>query len=990
MPGRLADMFQERLIMLHQRTLIVTLGLVLSLGATGSSLAGDETPGNIHPRLLERLAGEPGPAKAWIFFTDKGLTSAADVQAAIAEVAANYNPRAVQRRQMRSLAAKRGEPLFTARDLPVHDDYLDEVRARGAQIHITSRWLNAASAYVTQEQAEQISVLPFVERLEAVGRSRGIQPLDVQPVDQDVKRDAAAPDKGGRLIDYGNASAQLSQINLINLHNEGYTGQGVIVGILDTGFHRVHEAFNNPVNPVQVVAEYDFIDNDGNTQSEPGDPYNQHDHGTMILGCIGAYMPGTLVGGAYDASFILCKTEDKTGEYPAEEDNYVAGLEFIEANGGDMSTASLGYIDWYTQADLDGQTAVTTIAVNISTSLGVHHCNAAGNEYHDTNPQTSHLIAPADAFQGITCGAVSSSGEIASFSSDGPTADGRVKPEICARGVSTATVDPFNASGYTSASGTSLSTPLVACAVACLIEARPYWTVDQMRENLFETADYFVEHGTYDPYYVYGYGILDAYAANDVCSDAGVVQLDRPAYACESSATLLVNDCGLDQDHNVIETAIVAITSTSDPTGLPVVLTETGPDSAEFVGSVALSADGGDGVLLVTEGDMVTVMYIDEDDGQGNYNVEVTVSAAVDCAPPVISNVDVTGLGPRTASILFDTNELARGTVRYGLSCDALTETASGSGFYTENVVVLSGLEDATTYFFVVDAEDQAGNVATSDNGGLCYMFETPDIPNFFTEEFPAGFDLANMMVSLTPTDTFDGYRGCAEATDALPTDPAGGTNIPLSDDDFEQINVNGGNQVFLYDTAYSSFFVGSNGYITFGSGDTDYTESLEDHFDLPRISALFDDLNPNSGGTISYKQLADRVAVTWQDVPEYYSTGANTFQVEMHFDGTLVIAYQAISAPDAIVGLSQGAGVPSEFYNSDFSGMGDCTLPGDLNCDGMIDFDDISPFVLALSGYDAYHAAYPDCNWYNADINGDGNISFDDIAGFVALLSGS
>ena len=486
--------------------------------------------------LIHRLKMEPGPAKAWIFFTDKGITSPTQYRTAIKNLAATYNRRAIQRRMLRGRAA-RGGGLFDQRDLPVKSTYIEAITANGARLHVTSRWLNAVSVYATRRQAEQIAALPFVDHLEAVGRSRRIKPVDVED------KPFSTSGQRGRL-DYGRSNNQLQQINLLALHDDGFTGAGVVVGILDTGFERSHEAFNHIFYPVTVVAEYDFVDNDGNTQAETGDPYSQHEHGTKILGCIGSYKPGDLVGGAYSASFILCKTEDTTAEYPAEEDNFVAGLEFIEMNGGDMSTSSLGYIDWYTQADLDGQTAVTTIAVNISTSLGVHHCNAAGNDYHDSNPSTSSLIAPSDAFQSITCGAVYSDGEIAYFSSDGPSADGRVKPEVLARGISTYTVDPHSATSYTTANGTSLSTPLVACAVACLIEAKPQWSVDQMRSALFETADYYVANGTYDPLYVRGYGVIDALAAKnagsilaDLNCDGSVDSLDIDPFVLALSST---------------------------------------------------------------------------------------------------------------------------------------------------------------------------------------------------------------------------------------------------------------------------------------------------------------------------------------------------------------------------------------------------------------------------------------------------------------------
>ncbi|UCG17314.1 MAG: S8 family serine peptidase, partial [Phycisphaerales bacterium] len=568
-------------------------GCVLALGAgfvvfspaqgapASSADDGRPTDSKLHPALLRLVDQTPDPVKAWVFFRDKGIRSQQEYDAAIQTVASAYNPRAIQRRLLRGKNARQGEPIFDKNDLPVVEAYVDAVAATGARVRVTSSWVNAVSVYATREQLVQIAKLSCVTKLQPVARAARCKlPVPEQPATELFPSQSAG--RSPTTIDYGNAQAQLAQINLIALHDAGYTGQGVIIGILDTGFRRSHEAFNQLTHPLNVIAEYDFVDNDGNTDIDPGDPSSQHNHGTMILGCLGAYKPGSLVGGAYDASFILCKTEDTTAEYPAEEDNYVAGLQFIEANGADMSTASLGYIDWYTQSDLDGQTAVTTIAVNILTSHGVHHCNAAGNEYHDSNPTTSHLIAPADAFQVITCGAVDSGGTIASFSSDGPTADGRVKPEVLARGVSTHTVSPSSDTGYTTASGTSLSTPLVACAVACLVDAKPYWTVDQMRDYMFHTATDYVANGTYDPLYIRGYGIVDAFAAYDTCSDAGIVTLDRTEYACQGTANILVNDCGLNLDDNAVEFVTVDIDSDSETGVEQVTLTETDPASAEF------------------------------------------------------------------------------------------------------------------------------------------------------------------------------------------------------------------------------------------------------------------------------------------------------------------------------------------------------------------------------------------------------------------------
>jgi hypothetical protein len=410
------------------------------------------------------------------------------------------------------------------------------------------------------------------------------------------------------------------------------------------------------------------------------------------------------------------------------------------------------------------------------------------------------------------------------------------------------------------------------------------------------------------------------------CSDTGSISLDRSAYACASTATLRVSDCGLNTSDTLVETVTVTIASDTEPAGESIVLTETAAETATFVGTIPLATSDAAGTLHVTAGDTVTATYLDADDGQGGTNITVTAQSGVDCTAPVISAVQTTNVLPRSATVTFITDEPATAGVRYGSTCAALTETVNLNGLNTSHSAGLSGLTDSTTYFYAVDAADAAGNPTTDDAGGACYTFTTPDIPDFFTEEFGSGNDLDNLMLTFTPNATVDQYSACAEAITVLPTDPAGGTSLSLSDDDFETVDLTGGAQIVFYGQSYTRFYPASNGYLTLDSGDTDYTESLGDHFGNIRIAPLFDDLNPTDGGTISWKQLADRVAVTWENVPQYNTSGdQNTFQIEMFFDGTIRISYLGIGADDGIAGLSQGLGLDPDFFPTDLSDLGNC-----------------------------------------------------------------
>jgi len=476
------------------------------------------------------------------------------------------------------------------------------------------------------------------------------------------------------------------------------------------------------------------------------------------------------------------------------------------------------------------------------------------------------------------------------------------------------------------------------------------------------------------------------------CTSEGRITLDRAKYACSDLAGIRVVDCDLNTDDEVVETVNVTIDSDSEPGGEVVLLTETAVNTADFRGTIALDTVNSLGVLQIADGDTVTATYVDADDGQGGTNVTVTDTAVVDCTPPQISNVQTTEVDAHSATVTFDTDELARGTVRYGLACGSLIQNAQEAWYDTAHSIDLTDLDDDTAYFYAVDAADEAGNASTDDNGGSCYTFSTPVMPDYFTEEF-ASNDLDYWSLTFTPDGSGGYYAGCAETITSLPVDPAFGTALPLSDDDYETITLSGGDTVSLYGVSYGTFYPGSNGYVTFTGGDTDYTESRTDHFETPRISALFDDLNPGSsgGGTVRAGQLADRAVVTWEDVPEYSNTGSNTFQLEMFFDGVIRMSYLSISASDGITGLSEGNGEPVPFYETDLSDMGPC-LPGDLDVDGDVDLDDYAIFRDCLAGPDV-PTPPGSCSaddFMNADIEADLDVDIYDFTVFQAAFTGS
>lgn len=222
-------------------------------------------------------------------------------------------------------------------------------------------------------------------------------------------------------------------------------------------------------------------------------------------------------------------------------------------------------------------------------------------------------------------------------------------------------------------------------------------------------------------------------------------------------------------------------------------------------------------------------------------------------------------------------------------------------------------------------------------------------VVEYFTELFDSqDSDIDNRILTFAPDNSDCFYVLCRDATDEFPTDPNGGTVLPLNDDDCVQITLNEGKQVGVYGYTYGSFWVGGNGYITFDSDDTDNTETVADHLAIKRISALFDDLDPSAGGQVSWKQSADKAVVTFENVPEAGIANSNSFQIEMFFEGTIRLTYLNIDALDGLVGLSNGDGLSTDFVETDLSASVRCA---DFNGDDKVNIADFA--ILSLRWLD-------------------------------------
>ncbi len=369
----------------------------------------------------------------------------------------------------------------------------------GVEPRVQSRWLNAVSAYLTPEQVEAVRTLPFV---------RGIRPVGgMAPVDETARPLVEAPSlplvphRLARRLDYGLSQTQLARVNALPPLERGLNGSGVRLGIIDTGLGDLatHPAFD------RMLAEERFLE----SRDFTGQPDDGSRHGRSVLSVAAGFDEGALIGPGYGAEILHARTEYTPTETNQEEDNFVAGLEWMEAEGVDVVNVSLGYSEFdagqhsYTPDDMDGDTPVTTQAADRAAQLGVVVVVSAGNSGNDA---WRIITSPADGDSVITVGAVDANGLKASFSSFGPTADGRIKPDVSAQGVSVYLANA--ASGYGFSNGTSFSAPMVSGLVTLLLQVNPALTPVQVRDVLRQTASQ-----STSPDNSLGWGIVDAEAA---------------------------------------------------------------------------------------------------------------------------------------------------------------------------------------------------------------------------------------------------------------------------------------------------------------------------------------------------------------------------------------------------------------------------------------------------------------------------------------------
>ncbi|WP_428662662.1 S8 family serine peptidase [Runella sp.] len=405
--------------------------------------------------------------------------------------------RSIERRQRQNIPVK-------TRDLPVTPSYVTQIRQTGAKIWYTSRWLNAVLVEATAAQLTAIRALSFVSGIEF---NKALSNARLSAENQSKTTNNKF---GQESLDYGSSQNQIEMLGANVMHDRGYSGAGKLVAILDGGFQNSNT--NPALKPIfdtkRVIGTYDFVKKETSV-------YEDDSHGNNVFSIMASYLPGSLIGPAFSASFLLLRSEDAATETRLEEANWLIAAEYADSLGADVISTSLGYnefdnpADSYTYADMNGRTTLVTRAADWAVGTGMVVVASAGNE---GSSAWKYIGAPADGDSVLAVGAVNSLRVAASFSSFGPSADGRVKPDVTARGQAT-TLSNQNGT-VTTGNGTSYSAPLIAGLVTSFWQSQPHLTAMQVVDCIRRAGDRFSA-----PTPLYGYGIPTFENAVQVAKD---------------------------------------------------------------------------------------------------------------------------------------------------------------------------------------------------------------------------------------------------------------------------------------------------------------------------------------------------------------------------------------------------------------------------------------------------------------------------------------
>lgn len=424
--------------------------------------------------------------KMLVYFTDKGPEAITQLRHP-----ENFLSQASIERRLICNAA------FDLLDVPVSKDYIAGLQLNQCVVLSTSKWLNAALVSTSFDKIHTLLSLPFVA---------SIQVWDEYQIA--LKHTAASQS----VYNYGSATAQITMLNLDKLHDQGNTGNNILISVCDGGFNNVNTlgCFQYLRSKNRIKATRDFVNDDG-------DVYADDMHGEEVFSILAANVDGGIIGSAFDANFLLARTENVNSETHAEEYNWVRASEWADSIGARIIQSSLGYNDFdaginYAQSDMNGRTAIITQGAVIATRKGIVIVNSAGNE---GDKPFRKITAPSDADSILCVGSVNTAQNRVSNSGQGPSADGRIKPDVMAVGGGTAYYNNTNTIAF--GTGTSFASPIIAGFCACLMQKYQYVTNIELINAVKRSADRYTTPDTF-----YGYGIPNALIADTILANISI------------------------------------------------------------------------------------------------------------------------------------------------------------------------------------------------------------------------------------------------------------------------------------------------------------------------------------------------------------------------------------------------------------------------------------------------------------------------------------
>jgi serine protease AprX len=476
------------------------------------------------------LSAQTVYTRYWVAFTDKNnsLYNVSNPQQFLSQ-------RSIDRRTHQNISVN-------IEDLPVNATYIQQVSNTGALVMSRSKWFNGVIVRLTnQSQLAAITALSCVQSTRPLARVRSAK--KTLPVTQTIPNQRTQATQGN-IFNYGYSEGQIYLLNGQCLHNKGYNGSGMQIGIIDNGFINAQAAavFDTLWQNHQILGVHDFFTDDSLV-------YNEGGHGTYVLSCMAANSPGQMIGTAPYAKFYLLRSEIDSTEKIVEVYQWVSAIEYADSAGADIINSSLGYTLFddttqsFTWANLNGRTAVASLSATMAARRGMIACIAAGNEGCGNSSGSSaqcwqKISVPADADSILAVGAVwglnstspnPSPGSYAYFSSTGNTADGRIKPDVVAQGVN---VTIANSSGIVYENGTSFASPTMAGMVACLWQGNPKATNMQVIMAVKQSASQYTH-----PDSLLGYGIPDFCVADNILKQL----LGIPVYSANQLTALCGN-----------------------------------------------------------------------------------------------------------------------------------------------------------------------------------------------------------------------------------------------------------------------------------------------------------------------------------------------------------------------------------------------------------------------------------------------------------------